>query len=253
MIRTRFLLAALCLFVFIGPLSAQQDRVDLSFGVKGGGIYSRISNLETTIMSEPYYTNYSLSPKAREGFTLGGFVEYNPNASRFAVGADILYSQQGGDLVFNNSAKDFYYNMHFKYQYVNILPQIKFYPWPGSKYDDVLYGFNVAIGLQVGLNVAADDITYKSGGPGYLPAFGSDLEQQQQLRNVLKGKTNFGPSLGLGYKNVWGWSLEGRVYIGVTDVVETQANSYNFIENKNTNFAAQLTLSYDFALLGKQR
>lgn len=251
MIRNGLLLSILSLFVFHSLHAQFRDgRIAVSYGIKAGATRSQISGLETTILSEPYYLNYTLKGKARYGWAAGGFVDYNPDGTKFVLGADFLYSQQGSDLDFNNSAQDFYYKMQFKYQYVNITPQVKFYPWADDERDPI-YGFNVGLGVQLGFNVANEDIIYKSGGPGYLPAFGSDLEQQQQLRNVLKGKFNFGPTFSLGYKFASGFMIDARAFVGVTDVVETQSNSYNFIENKNTNLAFQLTLGYDFKLFGK--
>ena len=54
-------------------------------------------------------------------------------------------------------------------------------------------------GPQIGINLSPENIVYTSGGPGKLPAFGTDLQQQQQIRNVLKGKNNFGINFHLGY------------------------------------------------------
>jgi outer membrane protein with beta-barrel domain len=253
MLRIVFL-TAFVLPMLTSPDAQAQDarhNNNLSYGLKGGGTYSMTDNLETTILSEPYYLDYSLVKKWKTGFTAGGFVDYNIENSVVVLSLDLTYASQGSELYFNNQAKSFHYTMDFNYQYINFLPQVKFYPF--TNYDETYqHGFYAAVGMQIGLNVAPEGITYKSGGPGYLPAFGSDLEQQQQLRNVLKGKTDAGPSIGIGWRTATGWSFEGRFFYGITDVVETEANSYNFIENKNSNKVAQLTVAYDFGLLGRR-
>jgi hypothetical protein len=242
---------AFCLCSIPTVLFAQQND-NLTYGMQAGPTYSWVSNLQTTILSEPYYLNYTLKKKPRVGFTAGGYVEYKTLHTALVLGAQLTYSQQGSELDFNNSEKNFHYTMTFGYQYVNALLLAKFYPFEDPQ-EPSPKGFNVSFGPQLGFNLSPENIKYKSGGPGYQAAFGSDLEQQQQLRNVLKGKNIFGPSVGLGYKLNSGFIVDARVFIGITDVVETQANSYNFIENKNTNTAFQITFGYDFSLLSRER
>jgi hypothetical protein len=237
--------------------SGQRKEGPLNYGLKAGVTRSVIKDLESTILSEPYFLNYTLSSEPVVGGSGGFFVNYRfiPNV---ALETQLLYSQQGSVLKFNNIEKDFNYKINFGYQYINVLGQIKFYPWgnAGNFYDrgyQAKQGFNLSVGPQLGVNISSQNIKYTSGGTGRLAAFGSDLEQQQQLRNVLKGKTNFGFSFGIGYEfeNI-GLVIDARYFVGLTDVVETQANSYNFIENKNTNKAIQFTLGWDFSFFNKE-
>lgn len=99
----------------------------------------------------------------------------------------------------------------------------------------------------MGINVAPRDIVYNSWGTGVLPAFGTDLEQQQQLRNVLLGKNNFGLAVDLGYTIGSLVKLGARYYWSATNAVETEANSYNFIAVKNTNTVYELSVAINFA------
>lgn len=217
----------------------------LRFSIKAGALYSGINDLETTILSEPFFTNYTLNKAKKLGF-MGGFgVNWELKNTIASLNLDVLYSQQSSDLLFNNSERDFNYKMQFNYRYLNLPLMIKVYPF--EKVHDGLHGFNVGIGPQLGLNLTPNNIIYTSGGSGKLPAFGTDLEQQQQLRNVLKGKNNFGVNFQLGYEFVGiGLNLELRYHYGLTDNVQTETNAYNFIENKNTNNAIQFTLSWEF-------
>lgn len=99
----------------------------------------------------------------------------------------------------------------------------------------------------MGINVAPRDIVYNSWETGVLPAFGTDLEQQQQLRNVLLGKNNFGLAVDLGYTIGSLVKLGARYYWSATNAVETEANSYNFIAVKNTNTVYELSVAINFA------
>lgn len=237
------------LFIHITS-SAQENgyyRSPWIFGVTGGWNYSFIPNLDQTILSEPFFLHYALIQKYKPGISGGFFLNFRESLkNHFALQVEASYSQQGSILKFKNEEKDFNYNMRFSYQYLNISPLFKIY---FGDYEKVGKGefwkhFNSALGLRFGFN-ACSKIFYKSGGVGYLPAFGSDLQQQQQLRNVLKANNNTGYLIGLGYefKRV---VFDTRYNGSFNDVLETQANSYNFIENDNKNHFFQITVSYYF-------
>ena len=182
----------------------------------------------------------------RFGWTGGTFLNFTFENGALGIESEIMYAQQGSDLQFNNAEKDFNWKMQFNYQYINALGLFKVYPWGGS--ERPFSGLNTSVGAQLGFTLASQNIMYTSGGPGRLPDWGTDLQQQQQLRNVLKGKTNFGFNLNLGYEfRKFGLTVDARYYMGLTDVVETQSNSYNFIENKNSNTAFQFCVGWDFS------
>lgn len=237
-----FLLVLGCLFP---TLSHAQTSDGLRISLKGGALYSGINDLETTLLSEPFFLNYSLNKQKRLGFTGGLGINWELKNSIASLNLDILFAQQGSELVFNNWEKDFNYTLKFNYRYLNLPLLLKVYPF--EKVHDGLHGLNIGVGPQLGLNLTPNNLIYTSGGAGKLPAFGSDLEQQQQLQNVLKGKSNLGLNLQLGYEFVnVGINLELRYHYGLTDVVHTETNAYNFIENKNPNNAIQFTLGWEF-------
>lgn len=78
------------------------------------------------------------------------------------------------------------------------------------------------------------------------PAFGTDLEQQQQLRNVLLGRNNFGLAVDVAYNIGTLIKVGARYYYSATNAVETEANSYNFIAAKNTNTVYELSVAVNF-------
>src|ERR1700743_2175429 len=93
--------AALCLFVSL--LSAQIIEAQTNdFGFKAGANYSQVSNLSTIILSEPYFINYKIKETGRYGWHLGIFYEYKLEDNKLAFQTEIMYSRQGGNVVFNN-------------------------------------------------------------------------------------------------------------------------------------------------------
>jgi hypothetical protein len=223
--------------------ASAQYRKESIYGARFGGSYSRINDLETTILSESFFSSYTLEPEERFGFMGGGFFNYRPtDFPHLGIQAEVFFSQINSDLLFDNKLTHFNYRMQFKYRYMDIAGLLKLYP---GNYGDALEGFSFSAGLQIGLSLTPDNIVYTSGGSGRLDVFGSDLEQQQQLRNVLKGKTNAGAVIGIAYEVPHApLVFDLRYFHGLSDVVETQANSYNFIENKNNVQSLQFTIGF---------
>lgn len=227
----------------------QPKRIDQFFGVHLGANYSRISGLKSTLLSEPFFIGYKDFENFRKGFTGGLFYSYRFNneetnkPTRIGLRHEFNYSQQGGDYMMNNEQQNFRYRIQFKYQYIMFNTLLKIFPVNNE--ESFFYGLNLSAGPQVGLNIAPVNIVYKS--ENSRPQFGPDPDQQQQLRNVLKGKTNFGFIGGLGYDlKKLPFVIDIRVYTGLPDIISTEANSYNFIETDNTNLSLQFTIGYRF-------
>jgi hypothetical protein len=230
--------AVLCLFVRLLTVQMTQAQTN-DFGFKTGANYSDISNLSTIILSEPYFIDYNIKETARYGWHLGIFYEYRLESKKMAFQTEIMYSRQGGNVEFDNYQKDFNYKMQFAYQYINLVGLAKWYPFGGR--------VSFAAGPFLGINVAPRNIIYNSWGTGVQAAFGTDLEQQQQLRNVLLGRNNFGLALDIGYNIGSLVKVGARYYWSATNAVETQANSYNFVAVKNTNTVYELSVAINFA------
>src|SRR5258707_1740101 len=235
-----FRLALSCLLVSLILTKTSHAQI-YSFGFKTGGDYSRVSNLSTIILSEPYFLNYSIRETGRYGWNLGIFYDYRLEDASIGFQSEIMYSRQGGNVVFNNYEKDFNYKMEFAFQYVNIVGLAKWFPFEKK--------FSLGAGPFLGINVATRNIKYTSWGKGRDPAFGTDLEQQQQLRNVLLGKNNFGLAVDMEYEITQLVKVGGRYYWSGTNTVETQANSYNFIAVKNSNTVWELTVAVSLSTL----
>lgn len=226
---------SLLVFMFLFSFYAQaQFDVDLTYGVKGGGTWSKISNLPEMIVSEDYYTNYSLKGKPRWGATAGLFLNYKFPDTRIALQPELMYTMQGGDLEYSD-IKGLNYTMEFKYNYIALTSLVKVY---------VAGGFNVGAGPVLSFNLTPNNIEYKSNQADF--GFGDDIQTRQALRNVIKGKTDFALALNLGYEFENGLMIDARYNLGLTDMIETQVNGYKFIENSNKSSVIMLTVGYAF-------
>jgi len=233
-------------FILTFSASARAQNVGpstgpLYVGLIGGANYSNISKVDKIIISEPYFINYNLKNEYVYGEEGGVFFDYKLDADHWSLNGEVVYSAQGTTLSFSNS-QDFNYTMKFNYQFVNIQPKIDYYILTSSSTTNYT-SFHVGLGLKFGYNTAPYNIVYTSSGTGKLPAFGTDLEQQQQLRNVLYGENNLGFVVATGFQ-FSSFEIELRAFRGLKNIVEVQPNSYNFIQQDNHNNTFEGVLKY---------
>ena len=243
----RILLVALLLCAFC-KLEAQFKRTKFQrnksgkfksevyyYGFKGGVNYGTIDDIRTTII-RPFFPEetYSTQSEGLIGYSGGLFFYFRFLESSVAIQPEITYSIQGGRFKYND-IDDLAYQIDFNYQYLNLGTFLKIYPFSRDN-----GGFHFSGGPRLSFNMANEKIDYQSNRPD----IGPDLQIQQNLRDVLKGDTLFSIGMGIGYDFSFGMSLEARYFLGVSDVIETQANGYNFIENDNRSNAVQVTLGY---------
>ncbi|MEZ4897933.1 MAG: porin family protein [Saprospiraceae bacterium] len=219
-------------------LSAQLINAEGSyFGLKGGVTYSGIDEIKTTIIRPVFpEETYSTRLSNQWGAAAGIFFYMQFENTFIAIQPEMLYSMSGGTFHYED-VRGLHYSMDFNYQYINFTPYFKVYPL--SEVSDALSGFHIGVGPQLGVNITSNAIRYTSN----TEIIGQDLQIQQNLREVLKGKPAFSLALGIGLE--WeNFLVEGRYQLGLSDVIETQANGYNFIENPNRNMAFMVTLGY---------
>lgn len=223
------LILALWAIPFIA--STQVDDAKFFYGFKAGGITSGIENVSSTII-RPVFPIETYNTKAinRNGITAGFNIYYRFKESRLAIQPEVAYSMGGGDFNYID-VNDLDYTIQFKYQYLNISILTKMY---------LAGGLHVSLGPTLGLNLTNTSLQYRSN----MPDLGPDLQIQQSLREVLKGKNNFMLTGGIGFDAGMGLGIEARYNLGLVDVLETQANGFFFIENDNRSSSIQVTVSY---------
>ncbi len=212
-------------------LHAQLQDESFHYGFSIGGTMSKIGDIHTTLI-RPVFSEetYNTSEEYRMGVTAGFFIYYRFENSKFAIQPEISYAMMGGDFLYDD-IEHLEYTIAFKYQYFNLATLVKVYP---------AGGLFVGLGPQIGLNTNRTNLSYISN----MPELGPDLQIQQSLREVLKGKSDFSILAALGYEFEMGLTFEARYKLGLADVIETQSNGFNFIENENWSRGFQFTVGF---------
>lgn len=212
-------------------LGAQPEDDTWFYGFKAGATRHQISNLRTTIIPDVFpEETYQTEDVSQLGFAGGLFFYHRFYKSRFAVQPEILFASRGGDFHYTDN-RDLDYTISLQYQYVSLGSLVKVYP---------AGGLHFGLGAQVAFNVATDNLTYTSN----MPELGPDLQIQQSLREVLVGSNDINLLGQVGYDFNFGLQLEARYVLGLSDVLETRANGFNFIENSNRGSGFQITLGW---------
>ncbi|MEL6355638.1 MAG: porin family protein [Bacteroidota bacterium] len=221
------------LLLLLAPLlvNAQPEDDEYFYGFKAGVTYGNVSEIATSIIPAVFDENsYTVEDISRLGFTGSIFFYHRFRKSRFAIQPEISFSDYGGDFNYTD-IEDLDYTIALRYQYLSFGVQAKVYP---------MGGLHFAIGPQVAFNVAPDNLTYTSN----MPELGPDLQIQQSLREVLRGSNDINILLGAGYDFDFGLMIEARYRLGLSDVMETMANGFNFIENNNNSSGFQATIGW---------
>ena len=203
----------------------------LQFGFKAGAVYTSISNLSKVLVSESYYTDYTFENSNEWGFTGGVYLNFKFEKSISALYSEFSYSRLGNKLHYSD-INDLNYDFIINYDYINLELWYKAY---------FLKGMYLGVGPRMGFNLTPGALYYTSNREDL---FGPDIRIQQQMRDVLKGRNNFCLCMSAGYEFTFGISIDARFYYGMSDVMKTEVNNFNFIENDNTSHIVQITLRY---------
>lgn len=226
------------ILIFLLPclLPAQRDaggRFEEGFywGFKAGVTSSTVLDLRTTLIAPIYpVETYQTQENTRLGGLGAFFIDYRHSSKSYIVGRfEIGYAMQGGKFNYTD-VNGLEYELAMNYDYLTLAPLVKINVPPGMPY--------VIMGCQIGVNLTSENLRYTSNDDAFI-----DLQVQESLRTVLKGRSNTALTAGIGIElSRGGFYVEGRYTHGLTDVIETQANSFLFIENKNTSNYYQFTL-----------
>jgi hypothetical protein len=229
----KFIASLFIVFFIIGTHAQHSGRrsSNLQFGIKAGALYSKVTNVSKILVSESYYSGYTFDNYNMWSFTGGVFLTYKFEETFSALYSELSYSRLGNLLTYSD-VNNFTYDFTIKYEYLNWELFYKVY---------FLEGLNLGVGPRVGFNLTPGGIFYTSNGEAM---YGPDIRIQQQMRDVLKGRTNFSLGVTLGYEFPNGITFDFRYYQGLSDVMETEVNNFHFIENRNESRSIQFTLGY---------
>jgi len=119
--RTKTTLATVYFFCLSLTTLYTQTFDGIRLSIKGGALYSEINDLETTILSEPFFINYALNKEQKFGYTGGFGLNWELKNSILALNLDVLYALQSSDLVFENFEKETTLCLRKRYPPLHIL------------------------------------------------------------------------------------------------------------------------------------
>lgn len=241
--------AGICLLMTAPTLGQDTKKAHFWAGFRAGATQGRIEDLATTMIRSEWYApeSYRVEARQRRRLLVGGYLDIKPLENvpfRIEIGVDYehAFSRTSDDFEkagnYDFTYQDWYsspsgladslrYKIWLNYSYLDItlMPKAQLLTF-GDRDKNAL---TIGIGASAGFNVTPEDIDYLSNHP----SLGPDVQIRQNLANTLKGTSAFWLVGGL--ELTWGpMDVCARYRRGVKDLVRTEANSYNFVENQNS-------------------
>ncbi|MBP4140412.1 outer membrane beta-barrel protein [Flavobacterium sp. P4023] len=218
---------------FFNTLIYSQHDTNITYGLKFGALHSKISNLPESIKGrDNTFDNSKMETKGLYGLEGGFFLNFKLYDTRVAIQPEILFRQSGETVTYKDKVgKEF--ELGLNYSYIEIGALYKVYPYKG---------LNLGFGAFYGVSLSPNNVTYKSNEAGGL----YDVATRQFYQDGLDGADDFSMCFSLGYELQQSIHFDLRYYLGVKDVVKSNASSFQFIENQNKTNTISLSLGYSF-------
>lgn len=220
------------IFVTTSSIFAQNET-NITYGLKIGILHSTITNLPESIKGrDNTVDNSTLQTMGLYGFEAGFFANLKLHDTRVSIQPEILFQQSGEHVSYTDTfGKEFDLELH--YSYIKIGAVYKIYPYEG---------LNLGFGAFYGINLSPHTLKYSSN-----VADGQyDVATRQFYIDGLEGTGDFSLSFGLGYELHKSIHFDLRYYLGVNDMIKSNASSFQFIENQNRSSAFSFTIGYSF-------
>lgn len=229
----KILLHLLLFCSFFNAPAYAQNETNITYGLKLGGIYSKISNLPESIKGrDNTFDNSVMETKGGYGIEGGFFLNCKLYDTRVAIQPEILFRQSAQTVHYHDTTgKKF--ELGLNYSFLQIGALYKVYPYEG---------LNIGFGAFYGISLSPNNITYKSNEAGGM----YDVATRQFYQDGLDGADDFSLCFALGYELQESIHFDFRYYLGVKDVVKSNASSFQFIENQNKNSTFCFSLGYSF-------
>ncbi|MCH4828438.1 MULTISPECIES: outer membrane beta-barrel protein [Flavobacterium] len=226
--------------LFFTIVTHSQIGKEISYGFYAGAVYSKMNNIQNTIIPPNIYTNFSTTEKDKFGALAGVFLNWKYPRANISFQPEIFYSRQATDFNYNDN-KGLNYQIKFDYHNLNLGFLFKYY---------IHEGLYLGIGPNVALNLNRNNISYTSNGAEmeqkYGVSFTPDPIVQKTLKESLEGTDYFQGIFGIGYEFQNKLVLGFRYHLGLTDALETKENGHRFIDNNNKTNAFSLHIGYKF-------
>ncbi|KAF2514350.1 outer membrane beta-barrel protein [Flavobacterium foetidum] len=210
-----------------------QNETNITYGLKLGGLYSKISNLPESIKGrDNTFDNSTMENQGVYGLEGGFFLNLKLYDTRVAIQPEILFRQSGEKVTYQDAlGKKFDLGLHYSYLQIGAL--YKVYPYEG---------LNLGAGAFYGINLSPNNVTYTSNEANGM----YDVATRQFYIDGLEGAGDFALCFALGYELHKSIHFDMRYYLGVKDMVKSHASSFQFIENQNKSSVFCFSVGYSF-------
>jgi hypothetical protein len=226
-----------CLVLGLGSVSAQYHD-DLMFGLRLGGNYSSMTNLTNMLVYDDYRPMYTFSETPHWEPAVSLFTHYRFKESQIAIEGLLNYSQFATEISKVSTITELEEKFDFRYHYMGLGLFTKVYLYRGLL---IGVGANLGMCLNSSSGIAYSCSTYSTT---------QNMQSEENLRQALKGRAGFSAGFVLDYEFMFGLSLQASYYYGFTDMIETDVNSYNYIESNNHASTIQVSLGWAISQTG---
>jgi len=218
---------------FFNTALYSQNETNITYGLKFGVLQSKISNLPESIKGrDNTFDNSVMESKGSYGLEGGFFANFKLYDTRVAIQPEILFRQAGEKVMYHDAlGKEFELGLHYSYLQIGAL--YKVYPYEG---------LNLGFGAFYGISLSPNNVTYTSNEAGGM----YDVATRQFYQDGLDGTDDFSLCFAAGYELHQSIHFDLRYYLGVKDVVKSNASSFQFIENQNKSSVICFSVGYSF-------
>ena len=218
---------------YLTTTSYSQNQTNITYGLKFGALNSRINNLPESITGrDNTFDNSVIESKGAYGLEGGFFLNMKLYDTRVAIQPEVLFRQFGENITYKDAVgKEFELGLNYSFLHIGAL--YKVYPYEG---------LNLGFGAFYGINLSPSNITYTSNESGGV----FDVATRQFYQDGLDGVDDFSLAFAVGYELQDSIHFDLRYYLGVKDMVKSNAASFQFIENQNRSSVIAISLGYSF-------
>lgn len=233
------IVALACAFL---PLKSMAQESDFKLNVSISGGYNINTNVGDIFVPEDYYSNYEFKDKG--SFVFGGNVlciYHKPNTVLGAEGG-FTYYQKYTDLDYSDN-QGLEYTVEQRYHYLGLMAALKVYPWK--------HGFNVSVGGRIAAVLTPNGISYSSNQEDEKFArfeWATTSETERQMNEKLTGRPDASIGGGFGYEFPIGLNVNLRYHYGLTNIIRTEINDFNWAEQKTNSHSIEFSVGYLFNL-----
>lgn len=220
------------------PLSAQDGNFHAGLRL-GGGISSN-SNVDRILVSEDYYSNYSLRKRVLFVPCAELFFLYKPQGNLWGVEAGIVYYNRTARVRYDDR-DELNYTLSARYHHLGVAANFNLYPFKERN------TWHVSLGGRLGANLSPENLSYEGNQEDAKFKkwkYPSVEETERVMRSKLKGRPDAALGGGVGYDFHRGICIDLRFHYSLGSTIKTETNTFNWVECANHNWQAELTVAY---------